>query len=392
MTFPIHMNDLEAFVAQLRREGFDARTDLFNGQVGLIVGPHGLDPKRMPPDTAGLFFPLWELNYTGNRPLVEARKFHEIFENRPSDWRFNRPYQRSAEHERLNLRHWNRSASLLGDRKLEEEIQQELIRRFPPSDFPVNIDVVGAQDVTYAVVKVTNFTAGIEEDAKAIPEDFLGAGEMKAAVVTAAECLISDLQKRQRLPIPPQRRDGDQIKTTLTLRPIAHAGEGPDLRNWDQIVQYEVQQLPPGERAWIANFGGRYRESWRILRAKGEFQSDWSGDYATAEAALAALQRELDTHMRQIETMKGKGTVTSRDGTQQVSVQYELHLYQQEIPAGTLADPTATLPGLKEIRGHVKPVCFFGQNGLTLQMQDGRKLQFFFTDTEGSIALNRWIG
>ena len=30
MNFPIHMNDLGAFVAHLRREGFDARSDLFN--------------------------------------------------------------------------------------------------------------------------------------------------------------------------------------------------------------------------------------------------------------------------------------------------------------------------------------------------------------------------
>jgi hypothetical protein len=37
-------------------------------------------------------------------------------------------------------------------------------------------------------------------------------------------------------------------------------------------------------------------------------------------------------------------------------------------------------------------VRFFGENGLTLEMQDGRKLKLFFTDTEGSIALNSWIG
>src|ERR1039457_394008 len=114
MTFPLRMDDLGPFVAALRSEGFDARADLFNGQVGLIVGPNGLDPNRMPPDTAGLFFPLWELNYTPNRALVEARRFHDIFENRSPDWQLNRPYQHNAEHERLSLRHWNRSASLLG--------------------------------------------------------------------------------------------------------------------------------------------------------------------------------------------------------------------------------------------------------------------------------------
>lgn len=125
MNFPIHMDQLGALVARLRSEGFDARADLFNGQVGLIVGPNGLDPKRMPPETAGLFFPLWELNYNPNRALVDARRFHEVFESRPSGWKFNRPYQQSEEHERLNLRHWNRSAALLGDKAIEESIQRE---------------------------------------------------------------------------------------------------------------------------------------------------------------------------------------------------------------------------------------------------------------------------
>jgi hypothetical protein len=95
--FPINIFDVQDFAKRLEGEGFDARTDLLNGQVGLIVGPKGLDPNRMPPDTMGLFFPLWELNHTTNRPLVDARRFHDIFENRPKDWAFNRPYPRDWE-------------------------------------------------------------------------------------------------------------------------------------------------------------------------------------------------------------------------------------------------------------------------------------------------------
>jgi hypothetical protein len=91
--FPIHMDDLGRFAGQLRTEKFDARTDLVNGQVGLIVGPIGLDPKRMPKETAGLFFPLWELNHEANRPIVDARNFHGICEARPSGWKNNRPYR-----------------------------------------------------------------------------------------------------------------------------------------------------------------------------------------------------------------------------------------------------------------------------------------------------------
>ncbi len=392
MKFPIHMDDLGLFVARLRSEGFDARTDLFNGQVGLIVGPNGLDPRRMPPDTAGLFFPLWELNYTANRGLVDARRFHDIFENRPSDWKVNRPDQRSVEQNRLDLHHWNRSVSLLGNKELEETIQQELIRRFPPSDFPVNIDVVGGQHQTYAVVQINNVTAGIDEMANAIPEDFIGSGGMLAAVVTAAEQVIADLQHRGRVGTPP--KSGDQrtrISVTLALHAVGRAGIGPDLTKWDRVYQYEVMGMPSGERAWIANFGSRYQENWRILRAKNGVQSDWTGNYESTDTALRALQRELETYMRSIETMRGTGTVTANNG-EAVGVRYELHVLQQEIPAGTLQNPHATIPGLREIRGRIEPVCFFGESGLILEMQDGRKLKFFFIESSGAIALNQWIG
>jgi hypothetical protein len=93
--FPIHMNALGRFVSDLRREGFDARSDLFNGQVGLIVGPKGLDGNRMKPGDAAFFLPLWELNFEANRSLVAERRFHDIVEARPSDWEFNRPYRDS---------------------------------------------------------------------------------------------------------------------------------------------------------------------------------------------------------------------------------------------------------------------------------------------------------
>lgn len=293
MTFPLHMNQLGALVAELRSEGFDARTDIFDGQVGLIVGPNGLDPKRLPPQTAGLFFPLWELNYTANRVLVEARQFHNIFESRPPDWKFNRPYPRSVDQDRLNLRHWNRSASLLGSRQLEEAIQQELARRFPPSDFPVNIDLVGGQLHTYAVVQITNFEAGIEENAKAIPEDFIGAGGMLAAALSATQSILRKLQESERIPAPTQHRKV-QLNTPLSLHGIAYVGDGPDRSKRDQVTQYEVHGLPPGEQAWIANFGAPYRHDWKLLRARNGVQSDWAGEYGSAEDALAALRTEFE--------------------------------------------------------------------------------------------------
>lgn len=292
MNFPIHMNDLGALVARLRRDGFDARTDLFNGQVGLVVGPSGLNPKRMPPDALGLFFPLWELNYVANRELVEACKFHEIFEGRPQGWKFNHPYQRDTDRERLDLRHWNRGASLLG-KELEEAIEEELVRRFPPSDFPVNIDVIGGQGQTYATVQITNFDTGIDVNARAVPEDFIGSGGMRAAALAATENIILQLQRAGRLRATSQR-PRTPVHLPLSLRAIAHAGEGSDLSNWTDVVQYEVQGLPPGERVWVANFGGRHKASWRILRAKDGVQSDWTGDYQDKELALAVIQKEFE--------------------------------------------------------------------------------------------------
>jgi hypothetical protein len=83
----IHMDDLDHFAVELRGEGFDAEHKMVSGQDGVEVGPVGLDQSRMPKGTKILFFPLWELNYAANEPLVAARKFHEIQENRRPDWK-----------------------------------------------------------------------------------------------------------------------------------------------------------------------------------------------------------------------------------------------------------------------------------------------------------------
>lgn len=95
--FPIYDRQLGRFADQLKSEGFDARTDIFNGQLGLIVGPGGLDARRMLHNEAALFFPLWELNCEANRPLVVERRFHDIVEHRPKDWQYNRPHPKGQE-------------------------------------------------------------------------------------------------------------------------------------------------------------------------------------------------------------------------------------------------------------------------------------------------------
>ena len=89
--------------------------------------------------------------------------------------------------------------------------------------------------------------------------------------------------------------------------------------------------------------------------------------------------------MRLIETIKGSGTAVSGDGKQQV-VKYEIRVYQKEVPVGPLGDASAKIPGLKSISGTVLPVCFFGERTpVSLKMQDGRTLMFFFIDMQGSI-------
>ncbi|MDO8682603.1 MAG: hypothetical protein Q7N50_03885 [Armatimonadota bacterium] len=94
--------------------------------------------------------------------------------------------------------------------------------------------------------------------------------------------------------------------------------------------------------------------------------------------------------MRHIETMKGNGTVTTDDG-QEVVVCYKLDVYQREMQSSALKDSyTSPVLGLKHCEGTIEPVCFFGQT-LTLEMEDGRKLRFFFKDTSGTIALIEWI-
>ena len=57
----------------------------------------------------------------------------------------------------------------------------------------------------------------------------------------------------------------------------------------DNIREYDVGGLPPGEHAKIAfvNY------AWRILRWNDEWHGNWTGNYPTAESALVALREEL---------------------------------------------------------------------------------------------------
>lgn len=76
---------------------------------------------------------------------------------------------------------------------------------------------------------------------------------------------------------------------TLTLREVAHSGNGLDMRKWSHVYKYEVQGLPATEEVWIAEMHHR----WQILRRTSSVQGDWTGEYASPEEALRALQQSL---------------------------------------------------------------------------------------------------
>jgi hypothetical protein len=89
--------------------------------------------------------------------------------------------------------------------------------------------------------------------------------------------------------------------------------------------------------------------------------------------------------LRHVETLKGNGTVTTKGGDQQ-AVRYVLQVYEAVIPTGKMTG-SATLPGFKDIRGRVEPLCFFNDRDLTLTLKDGRKVRFWFIDGDGNISL-----
>jgi hypothetical protein len=55
----------------------------------------------------------------------------------------------------------------------------------------------------------------------------------------------------------------------------------------------EINQYTAGDHL-IRNFGVPGQERWRFLRVSNGVAGEWTGDYATAEAARVSLQQDLD--------------------------------------------------------------------------------------------------
>jgi hypothetical protein len=81
-----------------------------------------------------------------------------------------------------------------------------------------------------------------------------------------------------------------------------------------------------------------------------------------------------------IKTLEGNGTVTPAD-QKSIAVRYRLDVWQKEIPDGL----GGTIPGMKSITGSIRPFCGSQLEKLTLRMEDGRTVDFFFTDGNGSV-------
>lgn len=94
----------------------------------------------------------------------------------------------------------------------------------------------------------------------------------------------------------------------------------------------------------------------------------------------------MRTRTRELERLSGRGVVTEETGKTYAAT-YDLSRTQDELYDGSGGPP---IPTTRDIRGRVLPVTSF-EGYKILQMADGRKFKFFYTDSDGSIALNQWI-
>ena len=89
-----------------------------------------------------------------------------------------------------------------------------------------------------------------------------------------------------------------QIRRSLTLHEIGWLRDGPTFGT-GVVFQYRVGNLPPGVQVLISNFGTPHRDVWKIMRIEDDLQEEWNGSYESAEQALAALQKEFGSSIRE---------------------------------------------------------------------------------------------
>ncbi len=82
------------------------------------------------------------------------------------------------------------------------------------------------------------------------------------------------------------------VPSKLTMHAVARSHDRPELRPTDPVFFYEVDGMPNGEIVQILNLRAHGREpNWQIRFLATD---TYSGDYKTAEEALAALQKRIE--------------------------------------------------------------------------------------------------
>ncbi len=115
--------------------------------------------------------------------------------------------------------------------------------------------------------------------------------ELLNSIKKNAETLLQSIDEAEKAA---QTLAGETLR--LSLRKVGEGsllGTGNTYHTGD-TYQYEVEGLPKGQEAFIANMGGRNQPRWQILKAVNGVQGNWSGKHETATHALAALQREVE--------------------------------------------------------------------------------------------------
>jgi hypothetical protein len=86
--------------------------------------------------------------------------------------------------------------------------------------------------------------------------------------------------------------------------------------------------------------------------------------------------------LRIVEKLEGLGTILRDDGSEVGRKRYHLTVYEEVIDAGG-----QEVAGLRRSEGRIDAGDIFMESAeLTLRLQDGRSLPFFFTDAGGRIA------
>ena len=92
--------------------------------------------------------------------------------------------------------------------------------------------------------------------------------------------------------------------------------------------------------------------------------------------------------LKKLERLEGNCVIHDEERTKIADGRYFLDVFQEMLDAGTTNRGSELIPGLKRIVGKIDDVDAFPLVGdpLVLTLEDGRRLEFFFTDDTGNIA------